>query len=259
MSRDFELLQRLEREWGRTSSLPDDRTPIASVASRAAALKIAQEVAPAVAHPAASLTHNARSELTKVILSTFLATPARRIVMFTGVEAGDYSKCAAACIADLLADTSHSRVCLIDADQSAPAMHTAFSLANQTGLTDLLAGTCSLDSAAIRAGENLWIIPAGSQLENETIATAAFQQVVNDVLEQCDHIVIAAPDYGSYSEIGAIGPAVEGAVLVLDAAKTRRAKAQDAKAALELARIRVLGSILNNRAYSAPEFSQLRA
>lgn len=259
MSRDFELLQRLEREWGRTSSLPDDRVLIAPIASQGATVALSQEIAPAATHPAESLTPEARSELTKLILSTFLASPARKVIMFTGVEAGEYSKCAAACIADLLADTSHSRVCLIDADLSDPTMHTAYSLTNEAGLADLLAGTCSLERVAIRAGDGLWVIPAGADHESRAIATAAFQQVISDVLEQCDYIVVAAPDYGSYAELSAIGSAVEGAVLVLDAVKTRRAKAQDAKGALELAKIRVLGSILNNRAYSAPGFPHLAA
>lgn len=257
MSRDFELLQRLEREWGAPSSFPESNGPAASAGKQGGILDIARAPASNVAHPGADITVSVRGELTKLVFGTFLASPARKVVMFTGVEAGEYAKWAAACAADILADVSRAPVCLLDADLNAPTVHRLYSLPNFTGLTDILAGTCTIDRAAIRTGENLWVIPAGAHPDNRPTVLAKFQQVISDVLDQCEYIVIAAPDFERFTEISAIGQATEGAVLVLDAVKTRRVRAQEAKSALEVAKVRVLGSVLSNTANSKSDFPYL--
>lgn len=254
MSRDFELLQRLEREWGEPSSFPESTGSTAPAVKHGGALKVAHAPVPNVAHPGANLAIHVRGELTKLIFGTFLANPARKVVMFTGVEAGEHAKWAAACSADILSDVGRAPVCLLDADLSAPTIHGFYSLPHPKGLAELLAGGCTIDRAAIRAGENLWVIPAGEHPDSRPTASGKFQQVVSDILDQCEYIVIAAPSFEKFPEISAIGQATEGAVLVLDAVKTRRVTAQEAKSALEVAKIRVLGSVLSNAAYSAPEF-----
>lgn len=258
MSRDFELLQRLEREWGGLSAFPASNGNTVPVVKQAEVLKIAQYAGPDLAHPGADLAGSVRGELTRLVFGTFLASPARKVVMFTGVEAGEYAKWTAACTADILADIGRARVCLLDADLRVPTIHRLYSLPNTRGLVDMLADGCTMDRAATRAGENLWVIPAGTQPGDRPTALAKFQQVVSDILDQCEYIVVAAPDCGSYAEISALGQATEGAVLVLDAGKTRRATAQDAKASLEIAKVRVLGSVLSNATPAETETSYLR-
>jgi len=221
------------------------------------ALKVAHAPASSAARPGANLAVHVRGELTKLIFGTFLASPARKVVMFTGVESGEHAKWAAACAADILADVGRAPVCLVDADLSAPTVHRLYSLPHTRGLADLLAGASTIDRAAIHASENLWVIPAGAHPDSQPAALGKFQQVISDILDQCEYIVIAAPDFGKFTEVSAIGQATEGAVLVLDAVKTRRVTAQEAKSALEVAKVRVLGSVLSNTAYSKPEFPYL--
>lgn len=248
MSRDFELLQRLEREWGGISAFPEFNGQTAPALKQAEVVKIAQYLGPDLAHPGTDLPVGVRGELTRLIFGTFLASPARKVVMFTGVEAGEHAKWAAAYSADILADTGRAPVCLLDADLTTPTIHKLYSIPNARGLADMLSDGCTMDRAAARAGENLWVIPAGTQAGVRPMVPARFQQVISDILDQCEYVVVAAPDCESYAEISAIGQATEGAVLVLDAVKTRRVTAQDAKASLEIAKIRVLGSVLSNTA-----------
>jgi Mrp family chromosome partitioning ATPase len=256
MSRDFELLQRLEREWTR-SAVPESIGPVIATAKVAEKPTIAQERSPAVTLPTANLAPVVRTELNKLVLRIFLSATPTRAVTFTGIEAEAGAKWIAGCTADILADKSEGRVCLVDADISSPTIHRLYSISNENGLSAVLAGSCSVGRATVRAAENLWIVPAGTQLGNAPVAAAAYQKTIADLQEIFDYLVICAPDCDKYAESDVIGAGTEGVVLVIDAATTRRAAARDAKAALEMAKARVLGSVFNNRTLPVPDLFYL--
>jgi polysaccharide biosynthesis transport protein len=254
MSRDFELLQHVEQERSRRSHSRDPISEAMHVANLKDAPEIAQEQAASATHPSAHLAPAVRSELTKLVLGTFLSTPERKVVMFTGVEAQEGAKWIAACTADILSNSVGSRVCLLDADLACPTLHRYFSIPNQNGLAAVLWNSCSADRATKRVGENLWIIPAGTPLGNSQMTATMFQATIVDLLGPFDYLVISAPDYERYLEVAVIGAATEGAVLVLDAMLTRRVTAQHAKLALEAAKVRILGCVYNNQSFPVPQF-----
>ncbi|MGC2161200.1 MAG: hypothetical protein WA634_04765 [Silvibacterium sp.] len=258
MSKDFELLQRLEQGWSRSLNLGEPIDRIAPVAGRKGASEIAQVRAATATQPSADITSIVRNELNKLILRTFLSTPAVKVVMFTGVDAQEDAKWVTACTADMLASATHDRVCLLDADLISPTVHRSYSVSNQNGLAAMLQGSCSAAGATIRVAENLWIIPAGMALTDSQMTTVMFQEVIVDLLEHFEYLVISAPDCDRFAELGVIGAATEGAVLVLDAMTTRRKAAQDAKTALEIAKIRVLGSVIKNQTSAIPDFLRSR-
>jgi protein-tyrosine kinase len=254
MSRDFELLQRLEQGWNRSLNLRgpiDGKTPIAEEKPPS---EIAQTRVATATLPAAHLTPAVRNELNKLILRTFLSTPAVKVIMFTGVEAQEDAKWVTSCTADVLAHTTHDRVCLLDADLAFPTVHRAYSVSNQNGLAAVLRGSCSIGSATIRAAENLWVVPAGTSPQDEQMTAVTFQEVVVDLLEHFEYLVVSAPDCDRLAELGVVGAAADGAVLVLDAMTTHRKAAQDAKAALEIAKIRIMGSVFTNQSSPVPDF-----
>jgi MinD-like ATPase involved in chromosome partitioning or flagellar assembly len=183
-----------------------------------------------------------------------LSTLATKIVMFTGVEAGDCAKWLTACTAEILADARCGSVCLLDADLAAPSLHQHFGIANQKGLCDALWEGRSIQEVTQQVGENLWVVPSGSQQKAAQITPSTFQAATVDLLSLCDYVLISAPECDHYATIGSIGVAVQGAILVLDATRTRRVAAQSAKAALDAANIRVLGSVFHNRSFPIPEF-----
>lgn len=254
MSRDFELLQRLEKEQSRKSHPRDTISDTVHVVKQNGSREIAEQQTPALNQPGRRLEPVARNEFTKLILRTFLSAPAVRAVMFTGVEAKEGAKWIAACTADVLANAAHGRVCLLDADLASPALHRIYSIPNQNGLATILEGSCSSDDAALHVVENLWVIPAGLKSTDMQFTAAMFHEVAVDLLDQFEYLLISAPDYDQHAELGIIGAATEGAVLVLDAMTSRRAEAQRAKAALEMAKIPILGSVLNNLSFPVPDF-----
>jgi Mrp family chromosome partitioning ATPase len=254
MSRDFELLQRLEKERNRTSRFHDPVGRSVRVIKQNGTPEISTEHTFEVNQPGRYLEPSVRNEFTKLVLRTFLSTPVIRVAMFTGVEAKDGAKWVAACTADVLSDATRGRVCLLDADLASPTLHRVYSIPNHNGLAAVLDGSCPIGNATRRTGENLWVIPAGIHPANSQMVTAIFHEAIVDLLDHFEYLLISAPDYDQFAELGAIGAATEGAVLVLDAMTTRRVEAQRAKAALEMAKVPILGSVLNNRSVPVPDF-----
>jgi Mrp family chromosome partitioning ATPase len=197
-----------------------------------------------------------RNELNKLVLRIFLSDPPTKVVVFTGVEAEASAKWIAGCTADILAGKVEGRVCLMDVDFASPSIHRLYSVSNHEGLAAVLSGSCSISGSTIRAAENLWIIPAGTQSKTSQISAAQFRPIVGELLEQFDYLILAAPDCDAQTNLDVFGAEAEGAVLVIDAATTRRAAAREAKSALETAQLRVLGSVFN-RQPSVPDFLYL--
>ena len=258
MSRDFELLQRVEKERGLGFHSRDAVADPVRIPRQRTAPEIPEGKTATASHLASYLSPTVRNELSKLILGTFLSTPSVKVAMFTGVEAGDGAKWIAACTADVLSQSTRLRVCLLDADLGLPTLHRYFSVANETGLAAVLEGVCSINRATKRAGENLWLLPAGIKPPNWQLIAAMFQDSVVDLLGSFDYLVVSAPDCGRYADLAVVGAATEGAVLVLDAQLTRRVAAQQAKLALQGAKIRILGSVFNNQSFPVPDFLSSR-
>lgn len=254
MSRDFELLQRLEREGARPPIFPANSGRGLSGEKQNGKFRVVHKRALDAIRPATRLSSAMRAELSRMILRTFLATPSISSVIFTGVEAKQSAKWLAACTADMLAETCHARVCLVDADLDFPAMHQAYSVSNSNGLGMILSGACSIERSAIGIADNLWLIPAGMRNGNQRVDPELARKAFYNIQRECEYLIVSGPECGSYAELAAFGAATGGAVLVLDATTTRRASAQRAKSMLEAAQVKVIGSVMTCRRDPVPEF-----
>lgn len=253
MSRDFDLLQRLEQEKCRPSIFVEGagRAPSEKQGETFRVVPKEEYDSP---RPSTWLSSGMRAELSKLVLRTFLATPAINSIMFTGVNAKQSAKWLAACTADVLASSSRARVCLLDADLDSPSMHAAYSVPNHSGLGEVLSGRCSIDRAAVAVAENLWLIPAGERGEIPTITVERIRQIFYDLQQDCEYLIVSGPEQGNYPEVAAVGAAAGAAILVLDATTTQRASALRAKAILEAAQVRIIGSVMTNQHDLIPDF-----
>jgi Mrp family chromosome partitioning ATPase len=258
VSRDFELLQRIEKERGLGSYSGDSFGDPVRMPRQRTPPEIPDEKTATASLLASSLAPGVRSELSKLILATFLSTSSVKTAMFTGVEAGDGAKWIAACTAEVLSQSTSHRVCLLDADLRLPTLHRYFSVANETGLAAVLERACSVPRATKCVGENLWLLPAGMKPLNWQRLAAMFQESIVELLGSFDYLVICGPDSSQQADLAVVGAATEGAVLVLDAQSTRRVAAQQAKLALQAAKIRILGSVFNNQNFPVPDFLSSR-
>ena len=253
MSRDFDLLQRIEQQRAHSHNLGAAVQAAVRAAAETDAADITEEPAVAGKRPTADIAPAIQNELTKLVQRVFLSMTAAKVVMFTGVEAGEGAKWITACAGEILSNAHSGHVCLLDADLQSPSLHQHFAIDNRVSLCDVLSKSVSIRQAAKRIGDNLWIVT--SERKGSPAMTAiSFQALVADLLDMFEYVLIAAPDCEYYGEIGMIGAAAQGAVLVLDATRTRRVAAQSAKQALDAANIRILGSVFNNRSFPIPQF-----
>jgi receptor protein-tyrosine kinase len=105
-----------------------------------------------------------------------------------------------------------------------------------------------------RITENLWLASRDSAAKNGGLPT--LEQVgalVKDLRDEFAYAVISAPPVGLYGDAAFLGQMADGVVLVLEANSTRRVTARKAKQALEMANVRLLGTVLNNRTFPIPE------
>lgn len=165
----------------------------------------------------------------------------------TSAVAGEGKSVTAGNLACALAEQSDKKVVLIDADLRHPSQHTLFSVDNQRGLSDYLAGGSMLEMAIQRSRlSNLWILPAGRTPANpaELLAGKRLDDVLARLRRDYDYLVIDTPPVLDATDAATISPRADGALLVVRMRSTQR---DDAKQALELlrkARVNVLGTVL---------------
>jgi Mrp family chromosome partitioning ATPase len=102
---------------------------------------------------------------------------------------------------------------------------------------------------------NLWVLPWGSVNGNSQtiISCDRFHQRFAELRAEFDYVLIDAPAVNLCADPIALGRLSDGLVLVVQLNTTRREAARNAKEALEAAKVRLLGVVLNNRKYPIPE------
>jgi Mrp family chromosome partitioning ATPase len=188
----------------------------------------------------------ADGEILRLVQCVFLAPAALapRRVMFCGIDEDSSSEiCANA--GRVLAQQTGSSVCLVDANIRNGRLSKIFDMARRkTGQTVVPSwrNQCAYvdtdlfvaDTGLLRGSEN-GIAPARELRERIAALASTFE-----------YLLIDAPAVNTSSETGVIGQVAGSAVLVLQANSTRRAEAKKAKDSLQMADVRILGTVLDN-------------
>ena len=145
------------------------------------------------------------------------------------------------------------RVVLVDADARRPRIHERLDVPRAPGLSDLLDPESYYFLRVPRVAretpvEHLSVIAAGSKVEDpsELFEGAPMRRLLADLGERFDLIVLDTPPVLAVADASILGQLTDGAVLVIRAGRTDRDAAQRAYAQLKVARVRVLGAILND-------------
>jgi polysaccharide biosynthesis transport protein len=178
-----------------------------------------------------------------------------RSVLFSaiGTDDGSAELCAAA--GEALASQTTGSICLVDGNLRSPSVHTLFGVTGAPGLSDLLLQPGDLRPCLVRVRPNLWLLPAGSRC-NEALPMLVAEQVrplLAKLLATFDYVVLDTSAAGAHGDATALGPLVDGVVLMLEANATRREVARRTAEQLQAAHVRVLGAVLTNRTFPIPE------
>jgi capsular exopolysaccharide synthesis family protein len=152
-------------------------------------------------------------------------------------------------LAWLLAQTEGARALLIDGDLRQPCVADYLDIEPLHGLSEVLAGQCSLSEAMVNLQPaGLYLLSGGgSQIAREQVAELFSGPTFNKVLQEAramfDYIIIDAPPLAIFTDASLLINRADGALLVVRAGKTRYAALD--RLLEPLPRERILGVVLN--------------
>jgi succinoglycan biosynthesis transport protein ExoP len=150
-------------------------------------------------------------------------------------------------LAVLLAEMGR-KVLLIDADMRVPRVHQIFKIPLDPGLSNLVFRTCPLEDPIRDSQVNLLrVLPAGTLPPNPVaiLSSSGMKWLLDQFKKNFDLILFDTPPILSAADASLLGGAVDGVVLVMRAASTKREIAKRALEQMNHVRARVLGTILN--------------
>jgi polysaccharide biosynthesis transport protein len=265
MSRTFELLRRAEQERAAAqaqqlelqreqlqsqilATSPTSETLAAAVAATAAAPEQNRRIV-LETHP------SAQDEISKLVHRLFLLPSGQKVVAFAGVDPGDGCTWLTARIADVLANRSARRVCVVDGNFRSPSLNDCFGVANGFGLTDSVLQPGPIGRFARPLRSNFWLISGGSATANghTFMGSQILRARMTELRAEFDYVLIDAPAVTQTGDAIAWGHLADGIVLVMGANSTHRETARWVAADIAAANVPLLGAVLNKRTFPIPK------
>ncbi|MFC6325229.1 polysaccharide biosynthesis tyrosine autokinase [Microbacterium koreense] len=175
-----------------------------------------------------------------------VSSPTRRLLV-TSTSQGEGKTTFAANFALTLA-ALRSRVLLVDADLRRPRVAEIFGVEQSIGLTTVLLGDADFEDAKLsRMGTGVDILTAGIIPPNPAgmLTSDAMHEFLDHVTPLYDYVIIDSPPISSVADANLLSPVVDGALIVVDATRTRRSALAAAVASFDAAGGRIVGMVLN--------------
>lgn len=141
------------------------------------------------------------------------------------------------------------KVVAVDADLRRPTLHKIFGISNEEGLSDLVLhpeeqATRYLKNTNV---ENLWLLTTGPLPPNpaELLGSDRMGDIIEELKGFADILVFDTPPALVVTDAVVLSARVDGTVVVLDSARTRRALFKRVLDELKRVRTNVLGVVLN--------------
>src|SRR5690625_1570830 len=141
-------------------------------------------------------------------------------------------------------------VLLIDADLRKPTVHYTFRLDNLRGLSNILVGENTLQETIVASDmDNLDVVSCGPipPKPSELLASKKMQNLIEEAKTMYDLIIFDTPPVLAVADAQILANIVDGSLLVIRSKQTEIEAATKAKEALEPARAKLLGTVLNDR------------
>lgn len=144
---------------------------------------------------------------------------------------------------------SEQRVILVDCDLRRPSLHTLFGLPNEVGLTTLILDQ-SRSEVALQptpvAGLSLLTSGPLPPRPADILGSKRMEAVITYLRELADIVLFDTPPVIAVTDAAVLATRVDGVLLVLQAGKTRRDRAREARQLLEKVKANIVGVVLNN-------------
>ena len=201
--------------------------------------KVSEEPLTSLYDPKSPISEAYFSVQTLLSLATSHGFP--RTLVITSSRASEGKSMTSLGIAKTLAATGKKSL-LIDADMRSPSVHKMLGAKLSPGLSNLITGANTSAQALQKSPiENLWIMGAGPQPPSaaELLSGNRFEVLLNDLLEQFDHIIVDGPPVMGFADAPLLASQVEGVCFVIEAHSTPKSDARVA-----ISRLRAIDALL---------------
>lgn len=233
MSRNFDFMQRLERErfdpdFGSTQVMPSQDEH-----------RNGHNQTPGVSDTALRLVQQIFFHQTHI---------PPRVVAFAGINHRDGCSHICSAVAKTLARNTLDEVCLVEANLRSPSLPKLFGTTNHHGLTDAVLQEGSIKSfAKLVSGSNMWLLSSGAPVEDVTdlIASDQLRQRLAELREEFGFVLFDAPPLTRYSDATVLGQLSDGVVLVVEVESAQQQAALSVAAHLGSINVPILAVVLN--------------
>ena len=144
-------------------------------------------------------------------------------------------------------------VVLVEADLRKPVLSKVFGLErkNRPGVTDVVLGEATLEEAIIEISFEgfppIHFLPGGTKPPNvlEFISSRSFATVLEELKAKYRNILLDAPPVHIASDAAILATRVDGVIFVIDASRTSKREAVEAKQTLERYKANIVGVVMN--------------
>ena len=178
-----------------------------------------------------------------------------RAVLLLSAVHGEGTSSVCAQFARSLAQSGQEAVLVVDANLRSPALHDLFGVERNIGFAELMQGKVS-PGEAIKKTEfpGLHVVTSGERAEDppHLLSSPHFKEALTEWKRSYSYVLFDSPPALAYADAAILGRHLDGAVLVIQAGKTRWEVIQKAQETLSNAKASILGVVLNKRQYVIP-------
>lgn len=192
-------------------------------------------------------TYGTREEVKTLRTNVQFCGDDKQVILFTSSLPGEGKTRNAIALAASFAELNKN-VLLIDADMRKSVMVSRLQVGGaDKGLSHFLSGQCTIADAVVATNvPKLHLLLAGPLVPNPTelLSSARFSGMLESFRKVYDYIIIDTPPLGLVIDSAIVARQCDGAILVVESAKTKYRLAQGVKAKLEGTGCSILGVIL---------------
>ena len=206
-------------------------------------------------HPESAAAEALRSLRTSIMLSRQNGGP--HVVLVTSCVPGEGKSTISANLAASFAQHG-KRVIIIEADMRRPAMKHVLEVSNAVGLSNVLAGSVSLEDALQRdiCVPGLDVLSAGPRppLPSEMLGSRAFDQLLAKISASYDQIIIDSPPALLLTDAVAMASKTDAVVWVAQAGVVTRPQLARASQMIKRNAVPIIGFVLNKVDWNADPY-----
>lgn len=144
---------------------------------------------------------------------------------------------------------AEQRVILVDCDLRRPSLHTLFSLPNEVGLTSAILDQQQNGLPLQETGvPGLSLLTSGPLPPRpaDLLGSRRMEALITQLSAAADIVLFDTPPVIAVTDAAVLATRLDGVLLVLEAGKTRRDRAREARRRLEKVNAHIVGVVLNN-------------